>query len=128
LGHGVLGYTAPMAPTLAYSALGFGPDTVLPKDPRYLRSGDSGLWRRTKEAIRGTIILRTDSSGGPLATWRFGSLYDASLSKEWRNPDRLEDMNVGLAQGSSPVAFNLRLDLRSDFWPNVKDKILHRKP
>jgi len=117
-----------MAPTVAYSALGFGSDSVLPKDLRYFRSGDSGLWRRTKDAIHATIFARTDSGGGPLATWRFGSLYDASLSNEWRYADRLQPMNVGPEPGSMQTAFELRLDLRSERWPDLKNKILHRKP
>jgi hypothetical protein len=122
------GYNAPANSTLAYSTLGFGPDTVLPKDPRYLRSGDSGLWRWTKDAIRATIFTHTDSAGGPLATWRFGSLYGASSLNEWWYTDRLNAMNVGLEQGSAQIAFDLRLDVRSEFWPDVKNKILHRKP
>jgi hypothetical protein len=127
-GQGVAGYSAARTPTLAYSALGIRPDTVLPKDPRYPRSSDSGLWRRTKDAIRATIFTRTDSGGGPLATWRFGSLYDASSSNKWWYPDQLKAMNVGLEQGSAQIAFDLRLDLRSEFWPDVTNKILHRKP
>jgi hypothetical protein len=127
-GQGITRHSAPMAPTPAYSALGFGPDTVLPKDPRYLRSGDGGPWLRTKGAIRATIFAPTNAGGGPLATWRFGSLYDATLSNEWWRPDRLKATNVGLEQSSAQIAFNLRLDLRSEFWPDVKNKIMHRKP
>jgi hypothetical protein len=128
LGQGGGGYSTRVTPTLAYSALGFGPDTVLTQDPRYRRSGDSGLWRRTKNAIRATISTRTDSGGETLATWHFGSAYGASLlSNEWY-PDRLNPTKVGLEQGSAQIAFDLHVNFRSEFWIDVKNKILRRKP
>jgi hypothetical protein len=131
-GLGAAGYGRRVASTLAYSGirntLGFGLDTALHQDPRYYRSLDSGLWRRTKHAIRGTILTRTDSGGETLATWRFGSAYGAAfLSNEWY-PDRLNTMKVGLEQGSTQIAFDLVANLRSEFWPDVKNKLMRRKP
>jgi hypothetical protein len=131
-GLGATGYGRRVASTLAYSGirntLGFGLDTALHQDPRYYRSLDSGLWRRTKHAIRGTILTRTDSGGETLATWRFGSAYGAAfLSNEWY-PDRLNTMKVGLEQGSTQIAFDLVANLRSEFWPDVKNKLMRRKP
>jgi hypothetical protein len=131
-GQGAAGYGRRVASTLAYSGirntLGFGLDTALHQDPRYYRSVDTGLWRRTKHAIRGTILARTDSGGETLATWRFGSAYGAALiSNEWY-PDRLNTMKVGLEQGSTQIAFDLLANLRSEFWPDVKKKLLRRRP
>lgn len=129
-GKGAAGYGRRAASTLAYSgirnALGFGLDTTLHQNPRYYRSGDTGFWRRTKYAIPGTFLARTDSGGETLATWRFGSAYCAAfLSNEWY-PDRLNTMKVGLEQGSTQIAFDLLANLRSEFWPDVKNKLLRR--
>jgi hypothetical protein len=131
-GQGSSGYGRRVASTLAYSGirntLGFGLDTALHQDPRYSRSGDTGLWFRLRHVIRGTILTRTDSGGETLATWRFGSAYGAAfLSNEWY-PGRLNTVKQGLEQGSMQIAFDALANLRSEFWPDVKNKILRRKP
>src|SRR5580698_828010 len=53
-----------------HGALAFGLDSTLHEDPRYFRSHDSGFWRRTAHAFRGTILTRTDTGGETLSTWR----------------------------------------------------------
>lgn len=131
-GQGAAGYGRRVASTLAYSGirntLAFGLDTVLHQDPRYYRSGAGGLWGRTRHAIHGTLLTRTDSGGETFATWRFASAYGATfLSNEWY-PGRLNSMKVGLEQGSTQIAFDLLANLRSEFWPDVKNKLLRRKP
>jgi hypothetical protein len=131
-GQGAAGYGRRAASTLAYSgirnALGFGLDMALHQDPRYYRSGEGGLWHRTRHAIRGTFLSRTDSGGETLAMWRFGSAYGAALlSNEWY-PDRLNTMKVGLEQGTTQIAFDLLANLRSEFWPDVKKKLLRHRP
>jgi hypothetical protein len=130
-GQGAAGYGRRVASTLAYAGirntLGFGLDTALHQDPRYYRSGEGGMWGRTKYAIRGTFLARTDSGGETLATWRFGSAYVAAfLSDEWY-PDRLNTVKEGLEQGSMQIGFDLAANLGSEFWPDVKKKILRRK-
>jgi hypothetical protein len=131
-GQGAAGYGKRLGSTLAYSglrnALGFGLDSALHQDPRYYPSGGSGLWRRARHAFRATILTRTDSGGETLATWRLGSAYGAALlSNEWY-PDRLNTVKRGLVQGSAQIGFDLLANLRSEFWPDVKNKLLRRKP
>jgi len=131
-GQGAAGYGRRVGSTLAYSGirnvLGLCLDAALHQDPRYYRSGQGSLWGRTTHAIRGTFLTRKDSGGETLATWRFASAYGATfLSNEWY-PDRLNTMKVGLEQGSTQIAFDLLSNLRSEFWPDVKNKILRRKP
>src|SRR5277367_3214486 len=62
-----------------HGALAFGLDSTLHQDPRYFRSHDSGFWRRTAHALRGTILTRTDTGGETLSTWRLGSAYGAAF-------------------------------------------------
>jgi hypothetical protein len=131
-GQGGVGYGKRLGSTLAYSGvrnvLAFGLDTALRQDPRYHRSDDTGVWRRMKHAFRGTILTRTDSGTETLATWRLGSAYGgAFLSNDWY-PDRLNTVKLGLAQGSAQIGFDLLGNLRSEFWPDIKKKILRRKP
>jgi hypothetical protein len=101
------------------NGLAFGLDATLHEDPRYYRSTDTGFWRRSGHALRGTMLTRTDSGGETLSVWRIGSAYgSAFLSNMWY-PDRL--------QGSVTLGFDLALNLTKEFWPDIRTKVLRRK-
>ncbi len=82
-GQGAVGYSKRLGSTLAYSGvrnlLGFGLDSALHQDPRYYRSTERGMWRRSQHAFRETILTHKDSGGETLATWRLGSAYGAAF-------------------------------------------------
>lgn len=110
-----------------HNALAFGLDSTLHQDPRYFRSAGTGFWRRSAHALRGTILTRTDSGGETLSTWRLGSDYgSAFLSNMWY-PARLNTVRLGFIQGSVTMGFELAGNLATEFWPDVKRKVLHRK-
>jgi hypothetical protein len=130
-GQGGAAYGKRVASTAAWSgihgALAFGLDTTLHQDPRYHRSGSTGFWCRTGHALRGTILTRTDAGGETLSTWRIGSAYgSAFLSNMWY-PDRLNTPRLGLIQGSVTLGFDLVGNVASEFWPDIKRKVLRRK-
>ena len=111
-----------------HGALAFGLDSALHQDPRYYRSRNPGFWRRAAHAFRGTMLTHTDSGGETLSTWRLGSAYGAAfLSNEWY-PERLNTVRLGALQGSLHLGFDLVSNLGAEFWPDVKRKILRRKP
>ena len=111
-----------------HGALAFGLDSTLHQDPRYFRSQDKGFWRRTAHAFRGTILTRTDRGGETLSTWRLGSDYGAAfLSNQWY-PDRLNTVRLGAIQGSLHLGFDFAGNLGIEFWPDIKRKILRRRP
>lgn len=111
-----------------HGALAFGLDSALHQDPRYFRSLQTGFLRRTAHAFRGTILTRTDGGGETLSTWRLGSDYGAAfLSNEWY-PDRVNTVRLGALQGSLHLGFDLIGNLGAEFWPDVRRKILRRKP
>ncbi len=125
-GQGAGGYGKRLASNLGGSAihgvLAFGLDSTLRQDPRYFASGDSGFWRKTAHALRGTILTRTDSGGETLSTWRLGSAYGAAfLSNQWY-PDRVNTVRLGVAQGTLQLGFDFLNNLASEFWPR------HRNP
>jgi hypothetical protein len=131
-GQGGLGYSKRFGSTLAYlgvrNLLGFGFDSALHQDPRYYRSIERGTWRRTKHVFRETILTHKDSGGETLATWRLGSAYGAAfISNEWY-PDRVNTIVLGLSQGSTQLGFDLLSNLGSEFWPDIKRKLMRRKP
>jgi hypothetical protein len=130
-GQGAPGYGKRFGSTMAWSgihsALAFGLDSTLHQDPRYFRLGGTGFWRRSGHALRGTMFTRTDSGGETLSTWRIGSAYSAAfLSNQWY-PDRLNTARLGFIQGSVTLGFDLVSNLGSEFWPDIKRKVLRRK-
>ena len=111
-----------------HETLAFGLDSSLHQDPRYFRSNSSGILRRTVHALRGTIMTRTDSGRETLSVWRIGSAYGAAyLSNQWY-PDRLNTGGECAKQGSLQLVYDLAANLASEFWPDVKKKLRHRKP
>lgn len=130
-GEGADAYGKRVASRAGYSAihggLAFGLDSMLHQDPRYFRSRSTGFWRRTSHALRGTILTRTDRGGETVSTWRLGSAYGAAfLSNQWY-PDRLNTVRLGAIQGSLRLGFDFAANLGSEFWPDLKQKILRRK-
>jgi len=111
-----------------HGALAFGLDSALHQDPRYFRSREAGFLRRMAHAFRGTILTRTDSGGETLSTWRLGSDYGAAfLSNQWY-PDRVNTVRLGALQGSLHLGFDFVSNLGTEFWPDVRRKILRRNP
>jgi hypothetical protein len=73
------------------------------------------------------MLTRTDSGKETLSTWRIGSAYGAAyLSNQWY-PDRLNTVRLDFIQGSVTLGFGLASNLGSEFWPDIKRKVLRRK-
>jgi hypothetical protein len=129
-GQGATAYGRRVASTegaaVIHAVLAFGLDSTLHQDPRYFRSTRKGLWRRMADAARGTFLTRTDAGGETLSTWRLGSAYGAAILSNLWYPDRLDTLRLGFLQGSVRVGFDLITNLSSEFWPDVKRKLLRR--
>lgn len=130
-GQGAGAYGKRFGSTLAwsgiYNTIAFGLDSTLHQDPRYFRSGETGFWSRSRHALRGTLLTRTDSGGETLSTWRIGSAYGAAfISNQWY-PDRLNTVRLGLIEGSVTLGLGFCSNLGVEFWPDIKKKVLRRK-
>jgi hypothetical protein len=130
-GQGGQGYGKRLASTAAcsgiHSAMAFGLDSALHEDPRYFRSAAGGFWHRAGHAFRGTILTRTDHGAETPSLWRFGSAYGAAyLSNQWY-PGRLNTVALGFAEGSLQLGFDLASNLASEFGPDLKRMVHHRK-
>jgi hypothetical protein len=130
-GQGGGAYGKRFASTLGWAGihgvLAFSLDSTLHEDPRYYRSHSTGFWRRSAHALRGTLLTRTDSGGETVSVWRIGSAYGAAyLSNLWY-PASLDTPRQGLIDGSVTLGFGLAINLGSEFWPDIKSKLFHRK-
>jgi hypothetical protein len=130
-GQGASAYAKRFGSTVAWSGihgtLAFGLDAALHEDPRYYRSLGTGFWRRSAHAFRGTILTRTDAGGETVSVWRIGSAYGAAyLSNLWY-PARLDTFREGFSQGSLTFGLGFASNLGSEFWPDIKTKVFHRK-
>lgn len=131
-GQGGAGYGKRVGSSIASSGvragLAFGLDSALHQDPRYFRSDRTGFWPRTKHALRGTILTRTDSGGETFSTWRVGSAFGAAfISQQWY-PERYHTVRHGLASGSTRLGFDVIKNVVSEFWPDMKKMISRGKP
>jgi hypothetical protein len=73
------------------------------------------------------VLTRTDSGGETLSTWRFGSAYGSAVLSNLWYPDRLNTVRLGFLQGSVTIGLDLLGNLGSEFWPDIKRKVLRRK-
>lgn len=131
-GQGAGGYGKRVASSVATSGirgvLAFALDSTLHQDPRYFRSDATGFWQRAGQALRGTILTRTDGGGETLSVWRLGSAYGgAFLSNHWY-PDRLNTVRRGVADGSARLGFDFARNVAAEFWPDIKRRFSRRKP
>ncbi|HLY19147.1 MAG TPA: IPT/TIG domain-containing protein [Bryobacteraceae bacterium] len=114
------------AAAVIHTVLAFSLDSALREDPRYFRSSRKGMFRRVADAARGTFLTRTDVGGETVSTWRLGSAYGAAILSNLWYPDRLDTMRLGFLQGTVRVGFDLVTNISSEFWPDIKKKLLRR--
>jgi hypothetical protein len=60
------------------------------EDSRFTPSGESGIWRRTRHAIVGTLVPRTSSGGSMPAFSRFAGAYGAGFMANYWEPPSLK--------------------------------------
>ena len=113
--------------TAIRNVFAFALDSTLGEDPRYRRSGHGNFFGRIGHAARETVVTRTDTGRSRFATWRFGSAIGAAyLSNIWY-PDRLNTFSSGLEQGAATIGLDLLGNIASEFWPDLKHKVLRRR-
>jgi hypothetical protein len=100
--------------------LQYGASSVLHEDDRYLASGQTGFWSRTKYAISSTFLARRDNGGRTFAFARVGSAAGtAFISRTWQPAS-----TSSASHAASGFGFTLAGDLGSnvirEFWPDLK--------
>jgi hypothetical protein len=113
--------------TAIRNVFAFALDSTLREDPRFRRSGQGNVFRRIGHATRETFVTRTDRGRARFAASRFGSAVGAAcLSNVWY-PDRLNTFSSGMEQAAATIGLDLLGNVASEFWPDVKQKLLRRR-
>lgn len=126
-GRGAAGFSKRMADDEAYAAvagtLEAGIGCLWGEDPRYHRSTESGVWRRTRHTLFATLVApRSDGHLAP-AWGRFASdAAEIPIENTWLPPS---------ARTSSAVAWRVAEDfifratsnLWDEFWPDVRKRL-----
>ena len=108
------------------NTLQYGASSVLHEDNRYFASGQSGLFRRMKYAVRGTLLARHDNGSQSISYSRIGGTAGAAfISRIWQPPSATTAgdgaVSFGISMGSQ-MGFNIF----REFWPDMKRRF-HKK-
>jgi len=86
------------------------------EDPRYLRSGKTGFWRRVGYAAGHTFM--------PAWSTFLGEYSAPFIAQQWR-PDGIEPGRE-LRSGTLGIGLTVVQNLGAEFWPDVKKKMFRR--
>lgn len=103
--------------------------SVLHEDPRYFRKGPSyGFWNRVGYAITRFVVTRTDAGGRSFNyAGVTGMSLGIALSNAYYPGSSVSGHVVAQRFGSSLLSATFS-NLLPEFWPDIHDKLFHRKP
>lgn len=100
--------------------LEYGASSALHQDDRYLASGQTGFWRRTKYAVASTFLARRDSGEKTFALARFGSAAGtAYISNIWQPASHSGADHIASSFGFT-IATDIGTNVVKEFWPDLK--------
>lgn len=97
------------------------------EDPRYFRSPSHGFRPRMKYVVKTTFLApRRDGQWHPAYARFAGNVGNNFLSNTWR-ADSEANTNDALLRCAWGVLGRLTSDAFEEFWPDLKQKVLHRQ-
>jgi hypothetical protein len=105
--------------------IALGVATVDREDSRFVPSGESGVWHRTRHAIVGTFVSRTESGGRMPAISRFLGVYGAGfIANAWEPPSQ-DHSAQALERGSTALLSSVGWHVFEEFWPDIRHTLHH---
>jgi hypothetical protein len=96
------------------------------EDPRYFPSESHTPWKRAKDAIAQTFVVRNDSGKLMPAYSRFVADYGMPfIAQQWRPPGT-RTIGEGFRSGSAALGGAVGLNVAQEFWPDLKKLIRTR--
>jgi hypothetical protein len=116
-------YGSRFAQHLVKRSVMLGIQAVDGEDPRRIRSEHTGLWARTKDAVKFTFVAQKDDGTRGFAYSRVaGSYAGGFISRQW-HPQRLHTFSSGLASGSISVGVEAGMSVLNEFMPDILRKM-----
>lgn len=129
-GQGAAGYGTRLGSAYGRSVIArtvaLGVATVDREDSRFQPSNETGIWRRTKHAVVGTLVSRTPSGGHMPAVSRFVGVYSAAfIANAWEPPSQ-DSSTKAWERGSTALASSVGWHIFEEFWPDIRRVLLIR--
>lgn len=130
-GEGVAGYATRFASgyggTITRQGMAFVMDTAFHEDSRYFPSEDKSFKARTVNALKQTIICKTDSGHPELAYSRLISAFaNAQLVNAWQ-PKGNDSVGDGIKRGGIQLGSDLAMNLLQEFIPFTRPRSLRNR-
>ena len=112
--------------TSCFFIYGFFPH-LLKTDPRYFRKKQGSIWSRVNYAASRTLVTRKDSGGRTFNTAQVaGQLFQTGISTAYY-PQRDRDPGQVFQSWGLSLLFNSGYNVAREFYPDVWQKVFHRK-
>jgi hypothetical protein len=93
------------------------------EDPRRIRSEHTGLWPRTKDAVKFTFVAQRDDGTRGFAFSRVTSSYAGGfISRAW-HPRRLHTFPAGVAAGTISLGVETGMSVLNEFMPDILRRV-----
>ncbi len=123
-GQGAEGYADRFASSfgtnMAHQYIGFGLESALHEDPRYMLSKDRSAKGRLKSVLRQSFTARKDAGGDTFAYARIGSAFGAGLLSNTWQPHGSNGIGDGFTRGAEILAIDIGSNLAQEFIPFVR--------
>ena len=121
-------YGSRFAQHLVKRGIMLGIQAVDGEDPRRIRSEHTGVWPRTKDAVKFTFVAQRDNGSRGFAYSRVAGSYAAGfISRQW-HPARLHTLPAGIAAGSISIGVETGMSVLNEFMPDILRKLRLRRP
>jgi hypothetical protein len=95
---------------------------LLKQDPRFIRIGEGGFWRRARHAVLFTALTYDDHGRTTFATGNVASFYGSDIVTILWYPPGHHALSEGLKAANFQMAMNAVFNLFQEFWPDIKRK------
>jgi hypothetical protein len=117
-------YASQFGESASRQMFAFGLEATLHQDPRYFPSGEKGFWRRTKNALKQTLVARRDSGTDQFAYARIGSALGAAfLANTWQ-PRSTDTTGNAFSTFGVTIAGDAAYNFIQEFIPRFRPKEL----
>lgn len=129
-GQGAEGYGRRFANYYAYattsSMLQMAGEDILHEDNLYYGSGEHGVWRRVKYAVKSSVLARSDDGTQHLSVSQIGSTAGAAfISRLWQ-PRSNNSAGDGAVSFGISMATNAGVNVIREFLPDITRHVFRR--